>query len=89
MIFSLLVSVSLYKAQPRQRIIAAAVCMTTIVTIAVQDREPVDFEEITTGFMIWQLIDAKSLIADKGKFPFAHGQNQTTLEELADIAETE
>ena len=59
------------------------------IAIAIQVREPVDFEDITTGFMIRQLIDANCLIADRGKFTFVHGQNHTILEELTNVSGTE
>ena len=75
--------------KPREGIIAAALCIIIIATIAIQVREPVDFEDITTRFMIRQLIDANSLIADRGKFTFVHGQNHTILEELANVSGTE
>ena len=74
--------------KPREGIIAAALCIIKIATIAIQVREPVDFKDIT-GFMIRQLIDANSLIADRGKFTFFHGQNHTILEELANVSGTE
>lgn len=75
--------------KPREGIIAAALCIIIIATIAIQVREPVDFKDITTGFMIQQLIDANSLIADSGKFTFVHGQNHTVLEELGNFSGTE
>ena len=75
--------------KPREGIIAAALCIIIIATIAIQVRESVDFEDITTGFMIRQLIDANSLIADRGKFTFFHGRNHTILEELANVSGTE
>ena len=88
-ICSLLVCAALYMIKPREGIIAAALCIIIIATIAIQVRESVDFEDITTGFMIRQLIDANSLIADRGKFTFFHGQNHTILEELATVSGTE
>ena len=74
---------------PSEGIVATALCIIMIATIAIQVREPVDFEDITTGFMIKQLIDANSLIADSGKFTFVHGQYHTILEELANVSGTE
>lgn len=75
--------------KPRAGIIAAVVCIIICATAAIKDRDPVDFEDITTGFMIQQLIDANSLIADSGKFTFVHGQYHTILEELANVSGTE
>ena len=88
-ICSLLVCVALYMIKPRAGIIAAVVCIIICATAAIKDRDPVDFEDITTGFMIRQLIDANSLIADRGKFTFVHGQNHTVLEESANVSGTE
>lgn len=88
-ICSLLVCAALYMIKLREGIIAAALCIIIIATIAIQVRESFDFEDITTGFMIRQLIDANSLIADRGKFTFFHGQNHTILEELANVSGTE
>ena len=88
-ICSLLVCVALYMIKPREGIIAAVVCIIMCATAAIKDRDSVDFEDITTGFMIRQLIDANSLIADRGKFTFVHGQNHTVLEESANVSGTE
>ena len=88
-ICSLSVCAALYMIIPSEGIVATALCIIMIATIAIQVREPVDFEDITTGFMIQQLIDANSLIADSGKFTFVHGQYHTILEELANVSGTE
>ena len=74
---------------PSEGIIAAVVCIIICATAAIKNHDPVDFEDITTGFMIQQLIDANSLIADRGKFTFFHGQNHTILEELGNFSGTE
>ena len=81
--------VALFTVQLQQGIFAAAFSSLIIATIALKQlSEPVGLKDITTGFMMRQLIDANRLIADRGKFTFFHGEKRITLEELVNMAET-
>ena len=82
-------SVALYIASPLLGIIAAVFCFIIIATIVVKDRWPVDSEDINIGFMIRQLIDARSLIAVEGKFAFVHDQYHSIVKEKCVILGTE
>lgn len=77
---SFLVSAVLYIFHPSLGIIAAAVCVIIIATIAVKYREPVEFQDITTGFMIQQLIDAGRLVDVGERFEVVYGENHGILQ---------
>ena len=80
MFCSFLVSTVLYISHPFLGITAAGVCAIIIATIAVRYREPVELQDITTGFMIQQLIDAGTLVDTGEKFEVVRGENHGILQ---------
>lgn len=77
---SFLVSTVLYIFHTFLGITAAGVCAIIIATIALRYREPVELQDITTGFMIQQLIDAGRLVDAGEKFEVVRGENHGILQ---------
>lgn len=78
---SAVVSGALYAVNPPVGILAGVVSTVVNATnVAAIDSNQNDFEDITTGYIVRQLIDAQSLVfTEEGKLAFVRGRNQTIL----------